>query len=192
MEGTAMKKAFFLDRDGVIIEEENYLSDPAKARLCSGCCDAFKLIRKAGYAIVAVSNQSGIARGYFSMDDLKAVEARINALLAECGTSVDAWYYCPHLPAPKGKVDGFAVECDCRKPAPGLILKAAKELSIDVSKSFLIGDKISDIESAQKAGCLKSAMVLTGHGAKQETGSHILKNTVIADNILDAVKKLLA
>lgn len=187
-----MKKAFFLDRDGVIIEEENYLSDPAKARLCSGCGEALKLIRKAGYAIVAVSNQSGIARGYFNMGDLKAVEDRINALLAECGASVDAWYYCPHLPSPKGKIDGFAIECDCRKPAPGLILKAAKELSIDISKSFLIGDKISDIESAKKAGCLNSAMVLTGHGAEQETDSHILKNTVIADNILDAVKKLLS
>jgi D-glycero-D-manno-heptose 1,7-bisphosphate phosphatase len=92
------RKACFLDRDGVIIEEENYLSDPAKARLCPGAAEALKLLREAGYLLVVVSNQSGVARGYFTMKEVEAVRERIESLLAEARAGVDAWYHCRTIP----------------------------------------------------------------------------------------------
>ena len=107
-----MEKAFFLDRDGVIIEDANYLSRPEQLRLIPGAAEGIKLIREHGYKVIVVSNQSGIARGYFTFDDLAKVEKALSAMLEEKGAKVDGWYYCPHHE--KGSVPEYAKKCSCR------------------------------------------------------------------------------
>ena len=185
-----MNKTFFLDRDGVIIEDENYLADPAKVRLCPGCAEAFRQIADAGYQIIVTSNQSGIARGYFSWKEVKAVETHIEELLAmEGAPKPAAWYYCPHHP--KGTVPEYAMECNCRKPKPGLLLQAGREHEVDFQHSYMIGDKLSDLKAAFAAGCRSAALVLTGHGGEQ-IPEPLDKPYPTAENILDAVRKLLA
>lgn len=185
-----MNNAFFLDRDGVIVEEEHYLSDPAKARLCPGCADAFRRIHRAGFRIIVTSNQSGIARGYFTFADVAAVERRIEELLAAGGAPLpDAWYYCPHHT--KGTVPEYVRDCDCRKPRPGMLIRAAEEHGLSLPGSVMIGDKLSDIRAAFAAGCRSAALVMTGHGLEQ-TIEPLEQDYLVADNILDATEKLLA
>jgi D-glycero-D-manno-heptose 1,7-bisphosphate phosphatase len=184
-----MKKIFFLDRDGVIIEDANYLSRPEQVKLCSGTPEAFRKIVEAGYEIIVVSNQSGIARGYFTEEDLAAVETHIESCLKDAGAPLPLkWYYCPHHK--KGSVPEYSVECDCRKPKPGLLLKAGKEFEIDYKNSFIIGDKLSDLESGFAAGCGKGVLVLTGHGTEQEL-KELEKPYETAPEILSAVNLLL-
>lgn len=178
-----MKKAFFLDRDGVIIEQVEYLKDPDEVRLIPGAAEALKLIHQSGFLAVVVSNQSGIARKKFTFDELMAVQARMYSLLAEQGEKIDGFYYCPH--------DPHVESCPCRKPKPGMILQAARELGIDVASSFMIGDRPADIETGLNAGCRDCAMVLTGYGegtaeVARERGYRTLPT------LLDAVRTLLA
>ena len=185
-----MKKVFFLDRDGVIIEDKNYLSLPDQVVLCEGTVRAFRKIKEAGYGIIVVSNQSGIARGYFTEKDLSAVEKRIEDILSGSGAPLpDKWYYCPHHV--KGSVKKYAVECDCRKPKPGLFLQAVKEFGIDCENSVVIGDKVSDLEAGFAAGCGKGVLVLTGHGKEQEL-KPLCKEYSTASGILQAVETALA
>ena len=123
------------------------------------------------------------------MEDLAKVEEKINFLLAEKGEKIDKWYYCPHHP--KGKVAQYAIECSCRKPAPGMILKAAEELDIDVTGSYIIGDKLSDVLCGVKAGVKGYGKVATGHGSEEEK-EEAPSGMIRADSILPAVEKLLA
>ena len=184
-----MKKVFFLDRDGVIIEDANYLSSPEQVVLCPGTPEAFRMIKEAGYEIVVVSNQSGIARGYFTCEDLAKVEKHLEKYLKNAGAPLPlAWYYCPHHK--KGTVAEYAVDCDCRKPKPGLLLAAKKDHEIDCGESFIIGDKVSDLESGFSAGCKAGVLVLTGHGTEQEL-KPLEKPYETAPEILEAVKILL-
>lgn len=183
-----MEKAFFLDRDGVIIEDANYLSKPEQLRLIPGAAEGIKLIREHGYKVIVVSNQSGIARGYFTFDDLAKVEKALAAMLEEKGAKVDAWYYCPHHE--KGKIAEYAVKCTCRKPLPGLVLKGAEEHNIDLEKSAMIGDKLSDVQCAVNAGIKHYAKVSTGHGSEDgEKGT--LPGMIEETSILPAIEKLL-
>ena len=184
-----LRKACFLDRDGVLIEEENYLSDPARARLCDGVVKALARLHASGYLLVVVSNQSGVARGYFTMRAVEAVQSRIAKLLAGRGVVVDAWYNCPHHP--EGSVPELAIDCECRKPKPGMLLKAAQDLGIDLKASFMIGDRLSDIEAAFNAGCPAAALVATGHGSEQDLSNPVFKRAVLARNASDAVEQLL-
>jgi len=161
-----MNNAFFLDRDGVIIEEEHYLSDPAKVRLCPGCAEAFRQISAAGFRIIVTANQSGVARGYCTFAEIAAVERRIEELLTGAGAPLpDAWYYCPHHT--KGSVAEYVRDCDCRKPRPGMLIRAAEEHAISLPSSVMIGDKLSDLRAAFAAGCRHAALVMTGHGSDQ-------------------------
>ncbi len=139
-----MKKAVFLDRDGTLIFDEGYISDPGKVVLIPGVADALKRLSGAGFLLVVVSNQSGIGRGYFSEESSRAVNSRMERLLAEKSVRLDGIYCCPHSPEEK---------CRCRKPGPGLLLKAAAELGIDLSRSAMLGDKESDAEAGLSAGC---------------------------------------
>ena len=177
-----MKKAFFLDRDGVIIEQVEYLKDPDEVKLTQGAAEALRLIHRSGFLAVVVSNQSGIARKKFTLDELMAVQSRMYELLAESGEKIDGFYFCPHDP----HVD----VCPCRKPKPGMILQAARELDIDVASSFMIGDRPADIETGMNAGCRDCAMVLTGYG---EGTADIARERGYrtAPTLLDAVKTLL-
>lgn len=138
------RPAVFLDRDGTIIEDTGYPNDPAKVRLLPGAADAIRRLREAGFAAVVISNQSGVGRGLVTMRDLDRVHARTVELLAERGAALDGAYYCPHHPDD---------ECDCRKPAPGLIHRARRELSLSASGCYFVGDKASDIEAGAAAGC---------------------------------------
>ena len=183
-----MRQACFFDRDGVIIEEADYIHDPALVRLCPFAAEAVRAMHDAGRLVIVVSNQSGIARGYFTEADLKAVDARMNELLAAEGAHVDATYYCDHHK--KGIIPEYAIDCDCRKPKPGLFLRAAKDLDIDLANSFMIGDKESDLEAGINAGCKGVALVRTGHGVHQNIEK--IPQAVDVGDVLTAAKELLA
>jgi len=179
-----MKKACFLDRDGVLIEEAHYLKDPEQVKIIPGAYSAVKKLKEMGFLCIVVSNQSGVARGYFKEPDIKAIETRIDEYLAAEGLKIDAYYNCPHHP--KGTVPQYAKDCACRKPAPGMILKAAAEHGIDLKSSFMIGDKFSDLKAAEKAGCQFQILVKTGHG-NEEIEAHGTDGAIIADDISAAV-----
>lgn len=156
------KRAVFLDRDGTINVEKDYLYRPEEFEFIPGAVDAVRLLKQHGYVVVVVTNQSGIARGYYTEDDLTVLHNHIDRLLAAEGVSVDAWYYCPHHAEGKGE---YAVDCSCRKPLPGMLLKAADEHGIDLSSSWMVGDKLVDVEAGVAAGC-RSVLVRTGYGAQ--------------------------
>ena len=181
-------KACFLDRDGTLIEERNYLDDPALVALAPGVPEALHLLRDAGYRLIVISNQSGIARGYFTLEQLKAVERRVGELLAEQGLSLDANYYCFHHE--KGVIPEYTCSCDCRKPKPGLLLQAVRDFSLDPAQCLMIGDKVSDLQAGHAAGCRAAALVRSGHGAEQDISG--FPGAVDAPDILTAVRRLLS
>ena len=155
------RDAVFLDRDGTLIEEVNYLAHPEQVRLIPGAADAVRALNAAGVLVVVVTNQAGVARGYFPEARVAAVHAHLSALLAEHGARVDAYYHCPHHPT--AGLGRYRVDCDCRKPKPGLLLAAARELDIDLSRAWMIGDKPCDAGAGRAAGC-RTLLVRTGHG----------------------------
>lgn len=138
------RRAVFLDRDGTVIEDVGYPSDPDDVRLIAGAAEGIRLLRESGLAAVIISNQSGVGRGLFTMTDLERVHTRTSELLSEAGAELDGAYYCPHAPD---------AECDCRKPATGLIERARAELEISSQGCIFIGDKASDVEAGSAAGC---------------------------------------
>jgi len=148
----------FLDRDGVVVIDRNYLADPAEVELNPGAARAMVRASRAGFLLVGVSNQSGLGRGLFTVDDLAGVMTRMEALLAAAGTGFDAFYYCPHAPG-----DG----CGCRKPGTGLLDEAAARFDWDPASSWVVGDKADDVGLALAAG-LGAILVRTGHGLDQE------------------------
>ncbi len=155
-----MKKAFFLDRDGVINVEIGYLHEAEKTGLLPGVAEAVKKIHARGYMAVVTSNQAGVAKGYYPEACVHEVHARIQRLLLENYGSdalIDAWYYCVHHPEFTGK-------CSCRKPEPGMLLKAAADFNIDLSRSFMIGDRITDLQAGKNGGCAGCCLVTTGVG----------------------------
>ena len=155
------REAVFLDRDGTLIEEVHYLSAPEQVRLIPGAADAVRRLNEAGVLVVVVTNQAGVARGYFPESRIADVHAHLSALLAEHGAHIDAYYYCSHHPT-EG-TGAYRVTCECRKPKPGLLLTAAREWDIDLARSWMIGDKLCDAEAGAAAGC-HTMLVRTGHG----------------------------
>lgn len=161
-----MKKAVFLDRDGTIIEEKNYLCNPDEVELIPGAASAIRLLAENGYFIVMVSNQSGVARGFFSENDVVCVNRRVQELLQRDGAHIDACYYCPHHP--NGSVQTYKLNCDCRKPKVGMAIQAVREHNLDLSKSFMIGDKAADVLFASNCGMRNGFLVETGHGNEEK------------------------
>jgi len=155
-----MNKAVFLDRDGTVNEEVGYLSELQQLKLLPGAGKAIKRLNDTGFKVVLVTNQSGVARGYFPESFVQETHKLLIRMLKDEGADLDGIYYCPHHP--KAGSSEYTRECDCRKPATGLLDRAAQELSIDLSSSFVIGDKWSDVELGQRAGC-KSILVRSGH-----------------------------
>ena len=137
-----MRRAVFFDRDGTLIVDRGYLSSPDQVEFPAGALEMLRELQRRGFALVVISNQSGIGRGFISEEEARAVDERFRGLLAGEGISLDGVYYCPHLPE-----DG----CDCRKPKPGLLLEAARELDLDLEESYMVGDKISDAEAGDAA-----------------------------------------
>jgi D-glycero-D-manno-heptose 1,7-bisphosphate phosphatase len=162
--GSQKRRAVFLDRDGTINVEKDYLYRVEDFEFIAGAPEAIRRLKNAGFLVVVVTNQSGVARGYYSLEDVEVLHRHIQKELARLGTALDGFYVCPHHPT-EG-VGEFRRECDCRKGKPGLLLKAAAEHNIDLSRSFMVGDKAADIEAGEQAGCV-SLLVLTGYGADE-------------------------
>jgi len=179
-----MKRAVFLDRDGTINQEKNYLFRIEDFEFIPGASEAIRLLNQAGFLVVVVTNQSGVARGYYGEEDVIALHRHIDEKLAELGSRVDAWFYCPHHPDGRG---AYAVTCSCRKPKPGMLLDSAKMLDIDLEKSIMIGDKRADLEAAIAAGC-RPILVRSGYGAEEE--SAIPAGIPVHDDLLAAVLSL--
>jgi D-glycero-D-manno-heptose 1,7-bisphosphate phosphatase len=156
-----LKRAVFLDRDGTINEEKDYLHRIEDFEFIPGASEAIRRLKKAGFLVIVVTNQSGVARGYYTLDDVKILHRYMLRELEAAGASVDGIYVCPHHPV-EG-VGEYLRECDCRKGRPGMLLRAAEEHGIDLSRSFMIGDKAADVEAGEAAGCLP-LLVLTGYG----------------------------
>jgi D-glycero-D-manno-heptose 1,7-bisphosphate phosphatase len=146
--------AVFLDRDGTLIVEKHYLSDPAQVAIEEGVVEGLAMLQRHGHPLIVVSNQSGIGRGLLTMQDAERVNARVAALLLQDGIRLQAWYLCPHAPD---------VACDCRKPAPGLAQAASRDLLLDLAGSYVVGDKRSDLELADAIGGT-GILVTTGYG----------------------------
>ena len=178
------ERAVFLDRDGTIIEEVGYLDRPERVEFFPWTIDAVRVLNRAGLAVVLVSNQSGVARGFFSEAVVDEVHRRMAAMLNEGGAHIDAYYYCPHHP--DGKVPAFTRKCECRKPGRALVDKAARELGIDPARSFVVGDRWLDIALGQAVGA-QSVLVRTGYGASEEDKQPAdVKADAIVDNLIAA------
>lgn len=154
-----MKSAIFFDRDGVLNEEVGYLHEVEKFKWIDGAIDSIKFCNYNGILAVVVTNQSGVARGIYTEDDVKKIHSHMQNELKNFGAHIDAFYYCPHHP--EGKVTAYRKICDCRKPKPGLILRACRDLNIDPSTSIMIGDGQRDIEAGENAG-LKYSLLFNG------------------------------
>ena len=144
-------KAVFLDKDGTLIEDMPYNVDPELIRLSAGALEALRLLQDLGYRLIVVTNQSGVARGYFQEEKLRQVEERLRQLLSSAGIRLSGFYYCPHHP--QGVVSQYALECPCRKPRPGMLYDAARECHLDLRASWLVGDILNDVEAGNRAGC---------------------------------------
>jgi D-glycero-D-manno-heptose 1,7-bisphosphate phosphatase len=154
-----MNRAVFLDRDGTVNVEVGYLSDLSQLRLIPGAGEAIRRLNESGLMVVLVTNQSGIARGYFSEAFVRETHVLLEQMLSKEGAVISGIYYCPHHP--KAGNSHYTTDCDCRKPGTGMIDRAARELNIDVKRSFVVGDKWSDVELGQRAGA-RSILVRSG------------------------------
>ncbi len=181
-----MRRAVFLDRDGTINQEREYLHRVEDFCFIAGVPRAISLLNRAGFLVVVVTNQSGVARGYYAEEDVEALHRHIVAQLTAAGARVDSWLYCPHHPGGRG---AYAVSCACRKPLPGMLLEAADRLGIDLASSFMIGDKLSDVEAGRAAGC-SPILVRSGYGADEE--SRLPPGVAVYDDLLAAAISLAA
>lgn len=179
MADKVLRPAIFLDRDGVLNVDKGYVHRLEDMSLISGVAGAVAALKKRGYVLIVISNQSGVARGLFPETDIpKFNTALSNAIRRAVGVGLDAFYYCPHHP--EGKVEAYTKTCTCRKPAPGLIQKAAREHGIDLSKSFLVGDRPDDIAAGIAAGVTSIQVTATGYPLHPDAKAHVaaLKDVV--------------
>lgn len=184
------RRAVFIDRDGTLNEDIGYVSTPEKLVLYPWAAEAVRLINESGLLTVVITNQSGIARGMYTEQTLDGIHSRMIEQLARKGARIDAVYYCPHHPEVGSA--RYRIACECRKPSTGMLDRAARDHDIDLARSFVVGDKASDIKLAENAGA-RAALVLTGYG--RETFSHPdrwpCKPAIVAENLLEAVKRIL-
>lgn len=186
------RPAVFMDRDGCLIEEMGYLNHPSRVRILPRTAAAVSRLNAAGVAAIMATNQAGIARGYFSAETLREVNAEVERQLVRHGARLDALYVCTHHPT--AGAPPYRHECDCRKPKPGLLRQAAAELGLDLSRSVMVGDKPSDVEAGQAAGS-SGVLVLTGYGRGEwEYLRHewTVKPDHVALDLFDAVQWALA
>jgi histidinol-phosphate phosphatase family protein len=172
-----LRPGLFLDRDGVINEECEYLHDPKDLVVLAGVPEAIAAINRRNIPVVVVTNQSGIGRGMYGADTYHGVNRAIEGLLALAGAHLDAWYFCPHLPD---------ADCACRKPRPGMLRAAAKDLDLDLPGSVLVGDKVSDLEAARAVGA-RTVLVRTGYGREVEGALAAAGRLALADHVCDSL-----
>jgi D-glycero-D-manno-heptose 1,7-bisphosphate phosphatase len=156
-----LRRAAFLDRDGVVNRDIGYLHRWEDFEFLPGALDAMRKLHDAGYALVIVTNQSGIARGYYTEEDYQALTRQLRHALEQAGCPPAGIYHCPHHPG--GSIGAYAIACDCRKPQPGLLLQAARELDLDLQGSLMVGDKLADAQAGRSAGVGRVYLVRSGH-----------------------------
>jgi D-glycero-D-manno-heptose 1,7-bisphosphate phosphatase len=191
-----MKKntAIFLDRDGTINDEVGYLDSADKLRIIPAAFEAVRLINASGRKAVVITNQAGVAKGLFTEEFVRNINGQIQSALLAQGALIDRFYFCPHHPT-EG-IDPYRLICDCRKPEPGLLHQAAADLNIDLARSYVIGDRLRDVETAHRAGA-KGVLVMTGYGQDlmQEAGpdraNELNQPDYVAQDILEAVHWIL-
>ena len=187
---TQLKPAVFLDRDGVVIEESHYLGDVSRVRLVPGAGAAIGALNRAGWPVVIVTNQSGVARGLFPVESVDEIHRHISDLLRSSGAHIDAFQFCPHHP--EAVLPVYRKVCGCRKPLPGMLLVAAAELGIELKSSWMIGDRTADLEAGAAAGC-RTVLVRTGYGSEVNVAAldrAQVRLELVAANLADAVDKL--
>jgi D-glycero-D-manno-heptose 1,7-bisphosphate phosphatase len=182
-----VKRGVFLDRDGTLIEEAGYLDRLARIRVFPYTIDAVRLLNRAGLAVIVVSNQSGVARGFFDDGFVQQTHTHLAKMFANGGATIDAFYYCPHHP--EGTVAKYQRACDCRKPQSGLLERAARDHGIDLRRSFVVGDRTNDVD-AGRAVHAQSVLVRTGYGVEYEAAAGE-RGAVVVDNLMSAVAWIL-
>lgn len=187
-----MKRAVFIDRDGTISEEVGYVNHPSRFQLFPFAAEAIRLLNQNEWLAIVVTNQAGVARGYFPEEMIHAVHDRLRNELESDGARVDAIYYCAHHPSIGATP--YRIDCDCRKPKPGLIHQAMKDFDIDLSQSWVIGDRYVDVDLARNAGT-HAALVMTGYGRgewEHQRNSWQTNPDLVAEDLLSAVRKVIA
>src|SRR5688572_6714464 len=182
----ALRPAVFFDRDGTLVEDVPYLSDPAGIRLLPGAAPALRRLRDAGWACVLVTNQSGIGRGLITLENLHDIHAALGRQLEAAGAALDGIYYCPHAPCSDDKT---VIEHPDRKPGPGMLQRAACELGLDLVRSWIIGDQLSDMLAGRNAGCRGGILVRTGHDLAPALAALGL-DWPVANDVLAAVDRI--
>jgi D-glycero-D-manno-heptose 1,7-bisphosphate phosphatase len=186
------KPAVFIDRDGTINEQMGYINHLSRFVILPGVAEAFRLLNENGYLAIVVTNQSGVARGYFPMDLVHQIHESLKAFLRTKGANADGILFCPHYPT--GTVPEYTKDCDCRKPKAGLIEQAEALFDIDMNRSYMVGDHSTDMELAERCG-LKGILVKTGYGLGEieyALSQKKIKPSHIAGDLLDAVRWILA
>ena len=183
---SARPKAVFLDRDGTIIKDANYLSDLSQIEILRGVPQALKRLKDAGFLLVVITNQSGVARGSFPESFVNKSNQKMNDMLSQDGPEIDAFYYCPHHPDYGS--EKYKIDCDCRKPKSGMLSQAAKDLNIDLANSFMIGDSPRDTLSGKNVGCFS---ILLTDSSNKDTDAIAVDLPQAVDIILKKIKKVI-
>lgn len=177
-----LKRAIFLDRDGTLNFDSGYLHRIEDWRWLPGAIEGLQAFHKAGFLLVVTTNQSGIGRGYYTQSELTRLEQWVNAQLLPYGCPIDAWFHCPHLPESG---------CQCRKPAPGMILDAASRMNIDTSLSWMLGDKGIDVEAGLRAGCRTGLILNQQYPREQEKLARFANAIPVWQNLAEAAEEIL-
>lgn len=185
----AMRPALFFDRDGTLNQEVGYAGRPEDFHVFPWAAEAVRRVNQAGWAAVVVTNQAGVARGYYSEEAIGVLHGLLRDHLAAAGAHLDAIYYCPHHP--RGEVAGYSGACECRKPAPGMLRQAERELGLDLARSWVIGDRDLDVGLARAVGA-RAVLVRTGYGAAALAEGLAAEPDHVADDALAAVDWILA
>lgn len=185
------RKAIFLDRDGTLVHPRHYPSRPEELCLYAGIGPYLQRLQMAGFRLIVITNQAGIARGYFTKADLLRMHSYLQEELSRLGVHLDGIYYCPHHP--DGIIRELAMHCNCRKPQPGMVLQAAHDLQVDLPSSWFVGDILDDVEAGNRAGC-RTVLVDLGTEAPPDTQircpSFVARDTVHALRIISACERL--
>lgn len=182
------KRAIFLDKDGTLIRDVPYNADPDKIELLDGVAEGLRLLGLQGFSFFVITNQAGVARGYFREEALSEVENKLRNLLSKSGVALSGFYYCPHHP--EGTVKAYSKQCDCRKPLPGLLLEAAATYGIDLGGSWMVGDILDDVEAGNRAGC--RTVLIDGFRREREREHNGFRNPYyIVDSFSEAANLII-
>jgi D-glycero-D-manno-heptose 1,7-bisphosphate phosphatase len=185
------RPAVFLDRDGTMVHDTGYLSRLDDLRWYPYTIDALRLLKRAGFLVIVTTNQGGVGLGFYPESFVTEVHAIMDAAIVAAGAEVDGWFYCPHHP--RATIDALRIECDCRKPLAGMVRQAQAKFDIDLARSFVVGDKMTDVGLAASAGA-RGVLVRTGHGEDEirRTGGTAPGAAFVATDLMEATAWMLA